>query len=751
MSESVDMVCAPPPKRDVNVTQQHDIEFVFRNLDSGEERPLGVADLDSSFICSPDEKQLLRINDGVSPWATWWSEKRHLDDKLRRAAATGSATAIHNLFAATDSSGGAAPDINCKSLHGLSALHVASSSGHQDCVKTLLSFKACVNQQTTSGRTALHYACERGDLKVASTLLNAGADVFCEAEDGSLPVHVAAARGHAPLVSLLLGYGQEQVNARNSLQQRPEDLAGNIDVALLLRKAREDNRELNAGYAGQSKWNEEPIDAYAGRTSFKGGVLLRNSRSDVVLRLLRGKQDCKEPPSPERKQPPVPDGGIHPSEISTMTPASKCSQLLSGSKMSTRSKAHSSPNSSLLRRVARHMSPSAFILRRRREPFAKLLPDDNLPFGEKVGPQSFELLNALKINSFAETFHVQHKMSGKECLMKTFQKNKLKQKNLWKEAKNERNVLAYLHHPYIVRLHATFQTSSHLVLVLQHCPGGSVQQLINQEGRLHEKIARHYTAEVLLALEYLHDRDVVFRDLKPASVALDEGRHCMLTDFGLTKEGVTGLSGGKSYCGPIPFLAPEVISKQRYGQAVDLYGLGVFLFCMVVGNPPFFDVDRETMLANIRHARLHLPRFVSSEARSLIMMLMEREPSYRLGVGNTSEVGDHEFFDAIDFEALERREVDVPTLDRDFWLFDQKLDASDDSYLESPFRDVNERLNWRACGTPSPDIQDSPAEDSVSAEKGAVPGWDFARFSFGCHVAEKAGGFRSPVQSATGQ
>merc|ERR1719271_492178 len=141
-----------------------------------------------------------------------------------------------------------------------------------------------------------------------------------------------------------------------------------------------------------------------------------------------------------------------------------------------------------------------------------------------------------------------------------------------------------------------------------------------------------------MALSYLHDRQIVFRDLKPDNVVIDEIGHACLTDFGLSKEGVSALHGTKSFCGSVAFLAPEILQRRGHGHTVDIYGLGVLLFDMLTGMPPFYHPDRETLFTNILHAQLRIPYFVSQPAASLIQALTEREPPRRLGANRTSDI-----------------------------------------------------------------------------------------------------------------
>ncbi len=136
-------------------------------------------------------------------------------------------------------------------------------------------------------------------------------------------------------------------------------------------------------------------------------------------------------------------------------------------------------------------------------------------------------------------------------------------------------------------------------------------------------------AEILLALEYLHAKDIIFRDLKPDNVVLDRDGHCLLTDFGLSKEGVYDNEGAKSFCGSMAYLAPEMIKRTGHGKSVDWYLLGVMLYEMLVGVPPYYSMNkysptyielgRDQLFFNIQKGILKVPASMSDEARSLIL------------------------------------------------------------------------------------------------------------------------------------
>ena len=177
--------------------------------------------------------------------------------------------------------------------------------------------------------------------------------------------------------------------------------------------------------------------------------------------------------------------------------------------------------------------------------------------------------------------------------MKVLSKNKILGQNLIRYAKTERDVLSYTKHPFIVSLNAAFQTKTKLFLILEFCPGSDLSRILQREGRFDEKKARMYLSEILLALEDLHARDIIYRDLKPENVVLDDQGHAQLTDFGLSKEGVfEGNKGAKSFCGSVAYLAPEMLCKAGHGKSVDWYLLGVLLYEMTVGQPPYYSESK---------------------------------------------------------------------------------------------------------------------------------------------------------------
>ena len=211
---------------------------------------------------------------------------------------------------------------------------------------------------------------------------------------------------------------------------------------------------------------------------------------------------------------------------------------------------------------------------------------------EKVGLHCFAPIRMLGKGSFGEVFLVQRKSTKKYYAMKVLMKSKIIGQNLIKYAYAEKNVQSTLAHPFIVRLHCSFQTVARLFLILDYCPGGDLGRILQMEKKFTKERTKTYIAEVLLAIQELHNREIIYRDLKPDNVVIDSEGHALLTDFGLSKEGIKDTDFTQSFCGSVAYLAPEVLRKSGHGKSVDWYLLGTLLYEMLVGKPPYFNRNK---------------------------------------------------------------------------------------------------------------------------------------------------------------
>lgn len=287
--------------------------------------------------------------------------------------------------------------------------------------------------------------------------------------------------------------------------------------------------------------------------------------------------------------------------------------------------------------------------------------DSNAVMKQNVALSDFKMIQVIGRGSFGKVVLVGHKETKKLFAMKILSKENIVKRKQVEHTRTERRVLGCTKHPFIVGLHYAFQTPQRLYFVLDYCPGGELFYHLSRMKKLPEHMACFYAAEITLALEHLHSLGVVYRDLKPENILLTKDGHIKLADFGLAKEGIRdGVNGTNSLCGTPEYLPPEILDRQGHGTAVDWWNLGMVLYEMLTGLPPWYTNDRKKLFERLRSARLHFPPYVSRRAEALIRQLLNRNPAERLGSKGAHQVKEHLFFENIDWTRLFRKEIAPP-------------------------------------------------------------------------------------------
>uniref|UniRef100_A0A672ZNT8 non-specific serine/threonine protein kinase n=1 Tax=Sphaeramia orbicularis TaxID=375764 RepID=A0A672ZNT8_9TELE len=283
---------------------------------------------------------------------------------------------------------------------------------------------------------------------------------------------------------------------------------------------------------------------------------------------------------------------------------------------------------------------------------------------EKADPSQFQLLKVLGQGSYGKVFLVRKIRGvdrGQLYAMKVLKKATLKVRDRVR-SKMERDILAEVNHPFIVKLHYAFQTEGKLYLILDFLRGGDLFTRLSKEVMFTEEDVKFYLAELALALDHLHSLGIIYRDLKPENILLDEEGHIKITDFGLSKEAIDHDKRAYSFCGTIEYMAPEVVNRRGHTQSADWWSFGVLMFEMLTGSLPFQGKDRKETMALILKAKLGMPQFLSPEVQSLLRALFKRNPANRLGAGpeGIEEIKRHRFFASIDWNKLYKKEVRPP-------------------------------------------------------------------------------------------
>ncbi|KAK6828294.1 hypothetical protein PG989_005474 [Apiospora arundinis] len=311
----------------------------------------------------------------------------------------------------------------------------------------------------------------------------------------------------------------------------------------------------------------------------------------------------------------------------------------------------------------------------------------------KLKIEDFDLLKVVGKGSFGKVMQVRKKDTNRIYALKTIRKAHIISRSEVAHTLAERSVLAQINNPFIVPLKFTFQSPEKLYFVLAFVNGGELFHHLQKEQRFDVNRARFYTAELLCALECLHGFNVIYRDLKPENILLDYQGHIALCDFGLCKLDMKDEDRTNTFCGTPEYLAPELLMGNGYNKTVDWWTLGVLLYEMLTGLPPFYDENTNEMYRKILSEPLHFPgpEVVPPAAKDLLTKLLNRDPEHRLGAGGSAEIKAHPFFHAIDWRKLLQRKyeptfkprvtdaLDVTNFDEDF-----TQEKPQDSFVDGP-------------------------------------------------------------------
>lgn len=300
----------------------------------------------------------------------------------------------------------------------------------------------------------------------------------------------------------------------------------------------------------------------------------------------------------------------------------------------------------------------------------------------------FEILKVVGQGAFGKVYQVKKKGTSEIFAMKVVRKDKIMEKNHSEYMKAERDILTKVDHPFVVQLRYSFQTKYRLYLVLDFVNGGHLFFQLYHQGLFREDLARIYAAEIVSAVSHLHANGIMHRDLKPENILLDADGHVMLTDFGLAKE-FDENTRSNSMCGTVEYMAPEIILGKGHDKAADWWSVGILLFEMLTGQPPFVGGNRSKVQQKIVKDKIKLPTYLYNEAHSLLKGLLQKDASKRLGGGpdGSNEIKNHKWFKSINWKKLDAREIQPsfrPNVANELCIanFDEKWTSM--SVLDSP-------------------------------------------------------------------
>ncbi|KAD4584073.1 hypothetical protein E3N88_21674 [Mikania micrantha] len=399
---------------------------------------------------------------------------------------------------------------------------------------------------------------------------------------------------------------------------------------------------------------------------------------------------------------------------------------------------------------------------------------------DRTSIDDFEIIKPISRGAFGRVFLAKKRTTGDLFAIKVLKKADMIRKNAVESILAERDILISVRNPFVVRFFYSFTCRENLYLVMEYLNGGDLYSLLRNLGCLDEDVARVYIAEVVLALEYLHSLLVVHRDLKPDNLLIAHDGHIKLTDFGLSKVGLinstddlsgpavsgTSLLGeqesqstmsesqqerrkNRSAVGTPDYLAPEILLGTGHGMSADWWSVGVILFELIVGIPPFNAEHPQMIFDNILNRNIPwpmVPEEMSPEAADLIDRLLTEDPNQRLGARGSTEVKQHPFFRDINWDTLARQKAAfVPSsesaLDTSYFTSRYTWNPSEEhAYPGSETEDSSDTGSMSGSSSSAVNRHDEVQVDDYGgpAELGSPSSvnYSFSNFSFKAEAAE---------------
>lgn len=299
---------------------------------------------------------------------------------------------------------------------------------------------------------------------------------------------------------------------------------------------------------------------------------------------------------------------------------------------------------------------------------------------KKVTFENFEFLKVLGKGTFGKVILCREKSTSHLYAIKILKKEVIIKKDEVEHTLTEKRVLQSTNHPFLTSLKYSFTTEDRLCFVMEYVNGGELFFHLSKERQFSEERTKFYGAEIISAIDYLHKRGIIYRDLKLENLLLDKDGHIKIADFGLCKEDIEWGKFTKTFCGTPEYLAPEVLEDNDYGRSVDWWGVGVVMYEMIVGRLPFYNSDHDILFELILMDEVRFPKSISEDAKSLLGGLLVKDPLSRLGGGpeDAEAVKSHAFFASINWTDLEKKRITPP-------FKPQVVSDTDTRYFDSEF------------------------------------------------------------------
>ena len=316
---------------------------------------------------------------------------------------------------------------------------------------------------------------------------------------------------------------------------------------------------------------------------------------------------------------------------------------------------------------------------------------------KEVKLEDFKILKVLGRGSFGKVCLVEYIPTKEIFAMKGLKKDLLIEEDQIESTILEKEILQNIDHPFLCGLIFCFQTEDRIFFVMPFLSGGELFTHLKKFKRFSEEMVKFYGAQISIALQYLHDKNIIYRDLKPENILLDEKGYLCLADFGMAKK-LEYSKKALSFCGTPEYLAPEIIKGDGYDQNIDWWSLGIIFYELLCGTPPFYDDNLDNLYELILTSEITFPQniYLSDEAKDIIYKLLRKDVKERLGfISGIVEIKNHPFFKGINFQDIENKKITSPFIPQindntDVQNFDETFTKEDVemSYIQGNNMDI---------------------------------------------------------------
>ncbi|XP_073241495.1 cGMP-dependent protein kinase 1-like isoform X5 [Porites lutea] len=283
----------------------------------------------------------------------------------------------------------------------------------------------------------------------------------------------------------------------------------------------------------------------------------------------------------------------------------------------------------------------------------------------KVNLRDLSIIKTLGVGGFGRVELVQLANDKRTFALKTLKKHHIVETRQQEHIMSEKKIMMESNCPFIVRLYKTFTNNKYLFMLLEACLGGELWTILRDKGSFDDGTTRFYVGCVIEAFTYLHERGIVYRDLKPENLLLDSKGYCKLVDFGFAKRIGFGRKTW-TFCGTPEYVAPEIILNKGHDLSSDYWSLGILMFELLTGSPPFTGSDPMKTYNIILKGidMIEFPRKVLKNAHALIKKLCRDNPTERLGYqkGGLKDIMKNKWFDGFNWEGLRQRKLQAPII-----------------------------------------------------------------------------------------